>query len=130
MTLDGRTASTSQVIQVRTHDVAIVRIGTPKSAHVGRTITVNVYVRNTRLPDTVQVDLFKTAPGGFEQVDTLIRPVPVSGNRTTLFAFTNTITEADRRAGKVSFRAVATIVDHRDMLSGDNELISLPIKVN
>jgi hypothetical protein len=129
-TPDGRTASTSQVVQVRTHDVAIVRIGVPKSAHVGQTIKINASVRNTRQPETVQVDLFKTVPGGFQQVGSLTQSVPVkSGNRTTLFAFTNTITEADQSVGKVSFKAVASIVDHRDALPADNELTSPPVKV-
>jgi uncharacterized protein YfaS (alpha-2-macroglobulin family) len=118
------------VVQVRTHDVAIVRIGVPKSAHVGQTIAINVSVRNTRQPETVQVDLFKTIPGGFQQVGSLTQSVPVRpGNRTTLFAFTNTITEADRSVGKVSFKAVATIIDHRDALPADNELISPPVRV-
>ncbi len=129
-TFDGRIGSTSQVVQVRTHDVAIVRTGIPKSAHAGQAIAINVYVRNTRYPETVQVNLFKSSPFGFEQVDTLTQSVPVkSGNRTTLFTFTNTITDADRSIGKVSFKAVATIPDHRDALPGDNELISLPVKV-
>jgi PKD repeat protein len=129
-TPDGRTGSTSQVVQVRTHDVAVVRIGVPKAAHVGQTIAINVSVRNTRQPETVQVDLFKGVPGGFQQVGSLTQPVPARpGNRTTLFALMNTITEADRSVGKVSFKAVATIVDHRDALPADNELTSPPVKV-
>ena len=129
-TPDGRTGSTSQVIQVRTHDVAIVRIGIPKSAHVGQTITINAYARNTRQPETVEVALFKTVPGGFQQVGSLTQSVAVkSGNRTTLFSFTNTITEADRSVGKVSFKAVATIIDQRDALPADNVLTSPPVRV-
>jgi hypothetical protein len=129
-TPDGRTASTSQVVQVRTHDVAIVKIGVPKKAHVGQTIAVNVDVRNTRYPETVQVDLVKGVAGGFQQVDSLTQSVPVRrGGRTTRFAFSYTITQTDRTVGKVSLRAVATIIDHRDALPGDNELISPPVKV-
>jgi hypothetical protein len=129
-TPDGRTASTSQVVQVRTHDVAIVKIGVPNSAHVGQTIAVNVDARNTRYPETVQVDLFKGVAGGFQQVDSLTQSVPVRrGGRTTRFAFSYTITQADGTVGKVSLRAVATIIDHRDALPGDNELISPPVKV-
>jgi hypothetical protein len=130
-TSDGRTASTSQVVQVRTHDVAIVRIGVPNSAHVGQTVAVNVYVRNTRYPEQVQVDLFKSPPGDFQQVGSLTQSVPVRppGGNATRFAFTYTITQADGTVGKVSFKAVATILDHRDVSPGDNELISAPIKV-
>jgi hypothetical protein len=52
-----------------------------------------------------------------------------SGDRTTrLFAF-YLVTEADQNVGKVTFKAVATIVDHRDALPGDNELTSPPVKV-
>jgi hypothetical protein len=127
-TPDGRTASTTQIVQVRTHDVAIVRIGVPKSGHVGQTITITAHVRNTRYPGRVEVALFKTVLGGFEQVGSLTQSVPVR-NRTSPFPFTYTISEADRAIGKVSFKAVATILDHRDALAADNELISPPMKV-
>jgi hypothetical protein len=40
-TTDGRSASTSQVVQVRTHDVAIAQIAVPKTARVGQTIAVD-----------------------------------------------------------------------------------------
>jgi PKD repeat protein len=130
-TPDGRTASTSQIVQVRTHDVAIVRIGGPRSAHVGQTIAVNVDVRNTRYPETVQVDLFKSVPGGFQQVFSLTQSVPVRppGGTSTRFAFSYTVTQSDGTIGKVTFKAVATIVDHRDPLPADNELSSTPVKI-
>jgi hypothetical protein len=129
-TADGRTASTSQVVQVSTHDVAIVNISVPKTVHVGHTIPVNVNVRNTRYPEMVEVDLLKSVPGGFQQVGSLDQSVPVrSGKRTTLFAFTQTITQADKTIGKVSYKAVAIILGHRDALPADNELISPPVKV-
>jgi hypothetical protein len=129
-TPDGRTASTSQVVHVDTHDVAIVKLAVPNSAHVGQTIAINVYVRNTRYPERVRVDLFKSVPGGFEQVGFLTQSVPVRrGDRTTRFAFTNTITQADRTMEKVSFEAVATLLDHRDAFPGDNDLISPPVKI-
>jgi PKD repeat protein len=130
-TTDGRTASASQAVQVRTHDVAIVGIAVPKSAHVGQTIAVNVTVANKRYPETVQVDLYKSAPGGFQQVGSLTLSVPVRppGGTSTRFAFSYTITQADKTAGKVSFKAVASIIDHRDALPADNELISAPLKI-
>jgi PKD domain len=129
-TPDGRTGSTSQVVQVRTHDVAIVKIGVPKSAHVGQAIAVNVEVRNTRYPETVQVELFKGVAGGVQQIGSLTQSVAVrSGNRTTRFPFTYLVTQADRSVGKVSFKAVATIIDHREALPGDNELTSPPVRV-
>ncbi len=129
-TPDGRAASTSQVVHVETHDVAIVRMAVPNTAHVGQTIAINVYVRNSRYPERVQVDLFKSVPGGFEQVGFLTQSVPVRrGDRTTRFAFTNTITEADRTMGNVVFKAVATILEHRDARPGDNDLTSPPVRI-
>jgi hypothetical protein len=130
-TTDGRTASTSQVVQVRTHDVAIVGLGVPKSPHVGQTIAVNVDVANKRYPETVQVDLHKSIPGGFQQVGSLTQSVPVRppGGTSTRFAFSYTITQADGTTGKVSFKAVATMIDHRDALPADNELTSTPVRI-
>jgi PKD repeat protein len=129
-TPDGRTASTSRVVHVETHDVAVVRIAVPKTAHVGQTITITSHLRNSRYPERVQVDLFKSVPGGFEQVGSLTQSVPVRpGNRTTQFTINYTFTQADGTVGKVSFKAVATIIDHRDAFPGDNELISPPVKI-
>lgn len=130
-TRDGRTASAAQVVHVSTHDVIVVRIGVPRAAHVQQTIAINVSVRDTRQPETVQVDLLKSGPSGFQQVGSLTQFVPVDpGHSTTLFAFTNTMTEADQSVGTVSFEAVATIVGHRDALPANNVLISLPITVS
>jgi PKD repeat protein len=129
-TLDGRTASTSQVVQVRTHDVAIVGLGVPKSARVGQAVVVNVDVANKRYAETAQVDLY-SIPGGFQQVGSITQPVPVRppGGTATRFAFSYTITQTDGTVGKVTFKAVATIVDHRDALPGDNELSSTPVRI-
>jgi hypothetical protein len=131
MTRDGRTAATEQPVQIQTHDVAIARIGVPNStAHAGQTIAINVEVQNTRYPETVQVDLYRVSPGGFEPVDSLTQSVAVQpDNRTTRFSFTYLVTEADRTVGKVSFNAVAAIVGHRDAAPTDNEMMSPPVKV-
>jgi hypothetical protein len=57
--------------------------------------------------------------------------VPVrSGNRTTDFAFSYTFTAADKALGKVTFKAVANLLNGRDALPADNETISSPTKVN
>jgi len=108
-----------------------VKLAVPKNARVGETIEVNARVRSTRYPETVQVDLFKSVPGGFEPVDSLTQLVPVQRrNRSTSFAFEYTVTQADKSIGKVSFKAEATIIDQRDVLPGDNEMISPPVRVN
>jgi hypothetical protein len=90
-----------------------------------------VYVKNTRYPETVQVDLFRSGAGGFQQVGTLTQLVPVRppGGNSTKFAFSYTITNDDRIAGKVSFKAVATVLGQRDALPGDNELTSPPVRI-
>jgi hypothetical protein len=98
---------------------------------VGQTIAVNVYVANKRYPETVQVDLYKSIPGGFQQVGSLTQSVPVRppGGTSTRFAFTSTITQTDGTTGKVTFKAIATILDHRDALPADNELSSTPVRI-
>jgi len=111
--------------------VAIVGIAVPKSAHVGQTISVNVDVANKRYPERVQVDLLKSVPGGFQQVGSLTLSVPVRppGGTSTRFAFSYTVAQADGTTGKVTFKAVATLIDHRDALPADNELSSTPVKI-
>jgi len=101
------------------------------SAHVGQTVAINVDMRNSsHYPEIVQADLLRGAPAGFQQVGSLTQSVAVkSRNRTTRFSFAYLVTEADRSLGKVSFKAVATIIDHRDALPGDNELTSPPVRV-
>jgi hypothetical protein len=128
-TTDGRTATTSQVIQVSTHDVAITKLTVPASASVGRTRPITVQVSDKRYPETVQVQLFRSdTPGGFDLVGTLTQLVLVkSGKQTTPFAFTYTYTPGDGAVGKVTFEAIATIEGARDALPADNTAFALTI---
>jgi PKD repeat protein len=129
-TTDGRTASTSQVVQVRTHDVAITRLAVPTSAHVGKTISVTAYLQNTRYPETVQVDLSKGIPAGFSQVGSLTESVPVKrAGQTTRFAFSYTVTSDDKAIGKITFEVTASIIGFPDALPADNTLLSHLVKV-
>jgi hypothetical protein len=129
-TVDGRTASTSRVVSVRTHDVAIKSFTVPKAAQAGQTRAVSVGIVNTRYPEPVQVQLFKSVPGGFQQIGSLTQDVPVRGaNRTTTFGFTYTFTAADAAVGKVTFKAVAVLTGARDALPADNEAVGSPTKV-
>lgn len=126
-TVDGRTASTSQVVSVQTHDVAIARITASQSASAGQTRTISVDIRNTRYEEMVEVQLFKSVPGGFEFIGSSIQSVPVRpADRTTRFTFNYTFTSADASIGKVTFKAVASIIGFRDALPADNEAISSP----
>jgi PKD repeat protein len=130
-TVDGRTASTSQTVQVRTHDVAITKFTVPKSASSGQTRAITVGINSKRHPETVEVQLFKSVPGGFQFVGVLTQSVPVRpSNRTTDFSFSYTFTSADAQVGKVTFKAVANVVGARDALPADNEAIATPTKVS
>ena len=64
-------------------------------------------------------------------VGVLSQFVPVRhANRTTDFNFSYTFTPDDAKIGKVSFKAVATIITGRDALPADNEAIAPPTKVS
>lgn len=131
-TFDGRSASTSQVVQVRTHDVAITKFSAPKAASAGQTRNIVVGLNSKQQPEeVVEVQLYKSVPGGFEFVGSLIQTVPArSANRTTNFDFSYTFTAADASIGKVTFKAVAFILNANDALPADNEAIAAPTKVN
>jgi len=127
-TSDGRTASPSQVVQVRTHDVSISSILAPKSANVGQTKAITISIRNTRYPETVRIELYRSiAGGGFELISSSTQFIPVrSGNRTTQFSFNYTFSPQDAQIGKVTFRAVVQIENENDAFPGDNEAFSTP----
>lgn len=129
-TNDGRSASTTQLISVRTHDVAITRLIAPAAASANQTRQITVGVSNSRYPENVQVTLYKSVPSGFAAVGTTTLLVPVRGPyRTTTFAFSYTFTKEDAAIGKVTFRADASIVGQRDALPADNVAITPPTKV-
>jgi len=128
---DGRVASTSQVVSIRTHDVAITKFSVPGSAKVRQTKQITVGLNSKRMTEQVQVDLYKSVPGGLQLIGTSFVTVPVrSANRTTDVAFSYTFTTQDATVGKVTFKAVATIIGARDALPADNEAVSLPVKVS
>jgi PKD domain len=128
---DGRTASFARDVEVRTHDVAIAKMQVPQSGNVGQTRQITVGLSNKRYGETVQVQLYKSGPSGFELVGTLTQSVPIrSGGRTTDFKFSYTFTSADAALGKVTFKAMAQVSNARDAVPADNEATSLPTKVN
>jgi PKD repeat protein len=128
---DGRTASTSQTIQVQTHDVQITKFNVPDKARAGKTETITIGVVNRRYPEQVEIALYKSVPGGdFVPVASSSQSVPVRGpNKTTDFRLNYTFTADDAAAGKVTFRAVATITTHRDAVPADNTALSFPVGV-
>lgn len=124
-TYDGRSASANQVVQVRTKDVAISKFSIPQTAKVNTTKTISVDILNKRYSDYVQVALYKGLPGGGEQlIGVLTIYVPAKARQATTFKFSYTFTSEDAKIGKVTFRAVATIVNGRDALPSDNTSIA------
>ena len=124
---DGRTASKTLTVHVQTHDVAITKLAVPQSASAGQTRAISVGVADARYPETVQVQLFANDV----PVGTLTQSVPVrSGGRTTAFGFTYTFTTNDSTLGRVTFKAVASIIGARDAQPSDNTVTALPTKVN
>jgi hypothetical protein len=53
----------------------------------------------------------------------------LAAGRTTAYTFNYTFTNADAAVGKVTFKAVATIVDARDAQPADNTAIAVPTTV-
>lgn len=130
-TLDGRTGSTSQTVVVRTHDVVITKFTAPVAASSGQTRQLSVALISKRYSETVEVQLYKSVPNGYEFVGSRIQSVPArSSNRTTDFNFSYTFTGADAQLGKVTFKAVAYLSGARDALPADNEAVASPTKVN
>ena len=130
-TSDGRSASTTQPISVKTHDVSIAKMSVPNSARVGQSRQLSVDIANTRYAETVEVALLRSVPGGgFEPVGQITQSVPVrSHGRMTTFAISYTFAPQDATLGKVTFQAVATILGARDANPSDNAIIALPTKV-
>jgi WD40 repeat protein/PKD repeat protein len=130
-THDGRVAIATQTVHVRTHDVAITRFATPNAASSGQARRIVVSLNSRRYAETVEVQLFRSVPGGFQQFGSLTQFVPMNPkNGTTDFAFSYTFTADDATIGKVTFKAVAVIAGVRDALPADNEAIAPPTKVS
>jgi hypothetical protein len=126
-TPDGRSGSISQVVQIRTHDVAITRISAPQSANAGQTRSISIALNNKSYGETVRVELYRSSPSGFQLIGSYSQYIPVrSGNRGATFSFNYTFTSSDASIGKVTFKAIAVIEGFRDALPTDNELISSP----
>jgi PKD repeat protein len=130
-TLDGRTATTSRPAHVRTHDVAVTRLSVPQTGRSGQTRQLTVSVNSKRYAETVEVQLFRSVPSGFQQFGSLTQSVPMNPkNGTTDFAFSYTFTAGDAQIGKVTFKAFAAMSGARDALPADNDAIGPPTRVS
>ena len=130
-TTDGRTASNTQTVPVKTHDVAITGLSVPSKAQAGRTKQLSVAVNNSRYPETVTVSIRRSVPGaGFEEVGQVTQGVPArAARRTTSFEVSYTFSDQDAQLGKVTFQAVATLVTARDANPSDNTVIAPATRV-
>jgi len=129
-TYDGRVGSNMTNMMVRTHDISITGISTPRSAKANQTRSVVVQIANKRYPERVEVQLYKSGPWGFEWVGSMVVNVPARRTGgTTRVRFLYRYTAEDAEIGKVTFRANAYPIDVRDAFPADNEAITPPIKV-
>ena len=127
-TADGRVGSATQVLQVRTRDIAISKFSVPQMASTNQTKTINVDIKNNRYSDYVTVYLYKGQPGGSEQqIGVLTIYVPARATKPTTFKFSYTFTASDAAVGKAVFKAIASINSGRDALPTDNTAIATSI---
>lgn len=125
----GRTATTSRVLSVRTHDVAVTGFTAPAAGRVGETRPLTVEVANARYDENVTVTLYRGTAAGFEPVGAVTRAVPARPTRTVRFSFDYTFTAADLAEGNVVFKAVAVAADVREALPADNTVIAPATRV-
>ena len=131
-THDGRTASVSNTVTVRTHDVGISRFRVPRTAMVGKTQKINIGLSNKRYAEWVEVELYKSSTWGFERVATQrvwLAPADSKRPTTSFVTFRYTVTPEDGMAGKITFRAYVSIQGYSDAFPTDNEAISPPVRV-
>jgi PKD repeat protein len=122
---DGRTGTLTRTVSVRTHDVRILSFTTPARGRPDQTRPIEVVVGNQLLPEDVVVTLYKSVPGGYQEVGRATQYVPARPNRSVAFPFNYTFTPADAAVGRVAFRAVVTLAGgSRDARPVDNEAIA------
>ena len=129
-TVDGRTATATKRITVRSYDIAITRFSRPQTAAVGQTKRLLIQVTNRSYPTQAIVELYKSGPNGFEFVGRLRQFVDGKRNgQTTNFIINYTFTQADAEQGKVVFRATTWPESGVDIFPADNEFITFATKV-
>jgi PKD repeat protein len=126
-TPDGREASTSRTLQVATHDAAIIKLTTARSASAGQTKPITADITSRRYAETVTVQLFKGTPQGFTFVAE--KRVAVKEGKTVRVTFNYRFTAADASIGRVTFKVVTLLDGYRDALPADNEALTSPTKV-
>lgn len=123
---DGRVATDTTSVVVRTHDVGITKLTTPSSARAGQQKPISVQVSNTRyLEKDTTVTLYKYGEFGWQEIGVHKLDVPAHPTRKVTFPFAYTFTAEDAVRGKATFRAVVSLpYPSWDALPLDNEAIS------
>lgn len=122
---DGRTATATETVSVRTHDVRVAAFDTPSAGRVGRTKPIEVAVGNRRISEDVTVVLYRGGPGGFVEIARATQYVPKRPRRTVMFPFNYTFSPADADLGRVTFRTKVSLAEGvRDARPIDNEAIA------
>jgi len=119
VTDDGRSGSTQQTINVRTHDVSIVAISAPKTARAGQTKPISVSVIDRRYPENTRLTLYRVDSFGQTPIGSASLQLVVS-NRATTTDFPYTFTADDAATGRVTFLASIEIFNHEDAVPADN----------
>ncbi len=128
---DGRTASLTRSVLVRTHDVRIDRFAVPASVKVGRTFKVSLDVSSRHDAEQVVVFLYRTGSNGEVVVAVVGGTVPKAGHgRKATFVIQDRLTAADGAGGSVTYRVVVKLFDEgRDIDPANNTATSPPVKV-
>lgn len=122
---DGRTATATLPVPVRTHDVRVAGFTAPTTGRVGQTTPVEVTVANQRIPEHATVVLYRGDPSGFHEIARTTQYVPARPNGAVAFPFNYTFTPEDAAIGKVTFRTVVLLAEGaRDIRPIDNEAIA------
>lgn len=122
---DGRTATATLPIAVRTHDVRIAAFTVPTAGRTGQTKPIEVSVGNQRIPEHATVILYRANSAGFEEIARATQYVPARPNRTVTFPFNYTFAPEDAAVGRITFRAEVTLGEYtRDARTVDNEAVA------
>jgi hypothetical protein len=129
---DGRTASDSVAVVVKTHDLGITKFSVPSSAKAGQQKEITVKVGNTRyLEKNAKVLLYRAKGADWALVGSLERDVPAHPTDTVTFRFTYTFTNDDAALGKAMFRADVWVPSPaRDAQPLDNTVIAVATTVH
>ncbi|MFD4675171.1 PKD domain-containing protein [Lentzea sp. NPDC058450] len=108
---DGRTATNTRTLQVRTRDVSVAALTVPASARAGQTKPIKVSIANTRTDEDVTVTLYRVGANGQQErtIGSLTQRVAASAQGWTEFPFAYSYREEDATAGQVTFRVRAEV---------------------